>query len=90
MKGLGVRRVAVPEAVDADTADQVDVTVPVHVLDHGALGLLDRDAGAERETLEARREMALLELDELARPGAGNFRLDVRGLERHFLAFRSR
>jgi len=81
---------AMAEAVDADPADEVDVAVTVHVLDHRSLRALHRDAGAERKPLQPWREMTLLVLHQFARAGPGNFRLDMRGLQRHFLAFRSR
>src|SRR5205823_10649929 len=87
---FGVGWMAMAEAVHADPADEVDVAVAVGVLDHRSLCPLDRDAGAEREPLQSGREMTLLLLHQLARAGAWNFRPDKRGLQRHFLAFRSR
>ena len=78
------------ETVDADPADQIDVSVAVDVLDHRPLRALDGDAGGEREALKAGCKVPLLVLHQAARSRSGNFRLDVRGFERHFLAFRSR
>src|SRR2546428_13752312 len=78
------------EVVDADPADEVDVAVTVHVLDHRSLRALHRDAGAEHKPLQPWREMTMLVLHQFARARPGNFRLDMRGLQRHFLAFRRR
>ena len=79
---LGVQRllvggVAMAERIDADAADQIDVAVPVDVLDHRALGPLDRDAAHQRETLQTGREVLLLPLSDLAALRARDLRLDV-------------
>src|SRR5439155_25315831 len=57
--------------------------VPVAFVSNGPRGGLNDDARAEREPLQSGREMTLLVLHQLPRSGSGDFRLDVRGLERH-------
>src|SRR5207253_5410280 len=84
VESLRPRGVAMAEAVHADPADQVDISVAVDVLDHRALRAFDGDAGAEREALQAGGKMPLLVLDQAAGSRARDFGLDVRGFERHF------
>ena len=63
-----VVRVAVPDAADRDAGDEVDVGVAVLVEDAAALAPRHGEARVEREGLEARRHVALLELDDRLRP----------------------
>ena len=74
---------AVPQRVHPDAADQVDVPVPVHVLDHRSLRALDGDAAHQCESLQPRREVLLLLAHELPALGPGNLRLDVGRGELH-------
>ena len=56
---------------DGDAGDEVDVCVPVGVVDAAALAPRHGEAGVQGEGLQARRHVTLLELDDLlrARPG---------------------
>src|SRR5207247_6225354 len=64
--------VAVPDVHDRDPAAEVDVGVPVDVLDHGALGPLRDDRGG----LRARREEPSVPFDDVSRLRSGRGDLD--------------
>src|SRR4030095_3290050 len=67
---LNVVRMAVPNAADRDPGDEVDVGVAVLVDDVAAAGPPHRQARTEGASMQARRHVALLERDDLARAGA--------------------
>src|ERR1700720_4298742 len=73
----------VSEAVHFVPHNWLHMPVPVDVLKLVSLGCFHRYARAEGEPLQSGRQMSLLVLDQLPRSGPGDFRLDVRGLERH-------
>ena len=61
-----VVRVAVADAADPDTRDEIDVLVAVLVDQRAALAARHGQPRIERERLQARRDMAMLSRDDLA------------------------
>ena len=78
---LRERRMAVAEARDRDAGEKIDEHVAVDVGERRALAMIERDAGEQRDTLAAGRDMALLVGEQRARIRSGNrggdFRLEA-------------
>ena len=90
---LRQRRMAVAEARDRDAGEKIDEHVAVDVGERRALAMIEREAGEQRDTLAAGRDMALLVGEHRARIWPGNRRGDFRleaGPARHLRLGRDR
>src|SRR6185295_15458713 len=71
LEDLPIAGVGVAEGVDADAGGQVQIPVPVDVLDHRALGPGDGQAGEAGDRLDAGGEVASLLRDQGPTPRPG-------------------
>src|SRR5258708_31122782 len=71
-------RMAVAETRDRDDGKKIDEPVAVDVGGRRALAVIERDAGKQRDTLTAGRDMALLLGEQRARFWSRNCRGDFR------------
>ena len=86
-------RMAVAEARHGDAGEKINVHVAVDIGERRALAMVEREAGEQRDTLAAGRDMALLVGEQRARVrsrhGGGDFRLEAGPARRVRFADRS-
>src|SRR5262249_20165434 len=84
---LHVLGMTVPERIDADPTDQIDVGISVDVRQIAAPSALHGNACPEGKGLKSRRQVALLARHHLPRLRTGNLGLDVNFAHRYDLSF---
>src|SRR6266550_2111301 len=67
--------VGVPETRDADSREQVDVAVAVHVVQHGPFAAIDGQLAEQRHALGPGSEVPRLEVEQGLRLGTGDLNL---------------
>ncbi len=75
---LGHRRMSMAEAGDRDAGKKIDVGIAVGIGQGGAVAVFEGDSRQQRDPLAARRDIALLVGEDLARFGPGYVSYDLR------------
>src|SRR5208283_4804290 len=65
-------RMSMAEARDGDPREKVDVDISIGVGERGALAVIDRDTGEQRNALAAWCDVGLFLVENFPRPGSGN------------------
>jgi len=66
------------QARDCDSCEEIDVGVAVGVGERRAFAMIECDAGEQRDTLAAGRDIALFGVENFLRLWTGNMSLDCR------------